>query len=237
MEVKFRFLQEVTNFEKTKSAKLMSVDIAKVGDPDRFVEVPCHNLIVAAGSHTPEALHELVPWIEPKTSLMNIKKHCDWSRVQGHTIDDADKVGLVFHTPTGDDSVIMAGQSSEELMVASVRPRIQHVLFDDSEPEKDHFSHAATVARDHLGNNAESIKFTNGVTTISTSQNGLPLVCKIPSALIDDRFEGEHEDPLGIYIAYGFGMYGTTVSLGVATALRAMISGEDAGIGEAFDYP
>jgi hypothetical protein len=68
MEVQFRFRQEVTSFEKTKSAKPMSVDIAKVGDPDRFVEVPCHNLIVAAGSHTSEALHELVPWIEPKTS-------------------------------------------------------------------------------------------------------------------------------------------------------------------------
>lgn len=61
MEVKFRFRQEVINMEKTKTAKLMSVDIAKVGDPDRFVEVPCHNLIVAAGAHTPDALHELVP--------------------------------------------------------------------------------------------------------------------------------------------------------------------------------
>jgi glycine/D-amino acid oxidase-like deaminating enzyme len=225
MEVQFRFRQEVTNFEKTKSAKLMSVDIAKVGDPDRFVEVPCHNLIVAAGSHTPEAL------------LMNIKKHCDWSRVQSQKIEDIDKLGLVIHTPTSDDPIIMAGQSSKELVVASVRPRMQHVLPDDSEPEEDHFSHAATVARDHLGDNAESIKFTNGVTTISTSQDGLPLVCKIPSALIDDRFEGEDDDPLGFYIAYGFGMYGTTVSLGVATALRAMIFGQDGGIGEAFDYP
>jgi glycine/D-amino acid oxidase-like deaminating enzyme len=168
---------------------------------------------------------------------MNIKKHCDWSRVHGHTIDDTDKVGLVIHTPTGDAPVIMAAQSSEELVVASVRPRIQHVLFDDSEPEEDHFLHAATVARDHLGDNAKTTKFINGATTISTAQDGLPLVCKVPSALIDDRFEGEHEDPLGIYIAYGFGMYGTTVSLGVATALRAMVFGEDAGIGENFDYP
>lgn len=237
MEVKFRFRQEVTNIEKTKTAKLMSVDIAKVGDPDRFVDVPCHNLIVAAGSHTPDALHELVPWIEPKTSLLNIKQHCDWSRVQGRTIDDNDKVGLVIHTPTGGDPVIMAGQSGEELMVASVRPRIQQVLFDDGEPEEDHFSHAATVARDYLGNNAEAAKLTYGVTTISTAQDGLPLVCKIPSVLVDDRFEGEDNDPLGFYIAYGFGMYGTTMSLGVATALRAMMFGQDGGIGEAFDYP
>lgn len=237
MEVKFRFRQEVINMEKTKTAKLMSVDIAKVGDPDRFVEVPCHNLIVAAGAHTPDALHEIVPWIEPRTSLMNIKYHCDFSRVQGHTVTDAEHLGLVIHTPTSNEPVIVAGQSGEELKVATVRPRIQHVLSDDSEPEEDHFSIAAAVARDQLSNGAGSTRVTNGVATISTAQDGLPLVCKIPSALIDDRFEGEDDDPLGFYIAYGFGMYGTAMSLGVATAIRAMMFGEDAGIGEAFDYP
>lgn len=237
MDVKFRFRQEVTNIEKTKTAKLMSVDIAKVGDPDRYVEVPCHNLIVAAGAHTPDALHELVPWTEPRTSLMNIKHHCDITRTKGHTITDTENLGLVIHTLTNNDPVIVAGQSGEELKVASIRPRIQHVLFDDSEPEADHFSDAALVARDQLSNGAESTKLKNGVATISTAQDGLPLVCKIPSALIDDRFEGEDDEPLGFYIAYGFGMYGTTMSLGVATAVRAMMFGQDAGIGEAFDYP
>ncbi|GAB7330559.1 hypothetical protein MBLNU13_g02146t1 [Cladosporium sp. NU13] len=237
MDVKFRFRQEVANIEKTKNAKLMSLDIAKVGDPDRFVEVPCHNLIVAAGAHTLDALHELVPWIEPRTSLMNIKQHCDFTRVKGHTITDTENLGLVIHTPTSNDPVIVAGQSGEELKAASVRPRTQHVLFDDSEPEADHFSNAASVARDQLSNGVESTKLRNGVATISTAQDGLPMVCKIPSALIDDRFEGEDDNPLGFYIAYGFGMYGTTMSLGVATAIRAMMFGQDAGIGETFDYP
>jgi glycine/D-amino acid oxidase-like deaminating enzyme len=237
MDVKFRFRQEVTNIEKTKTANLMSVDVAKVGDPDRYVEVPCHNLIVAAGAHTPDALHELVPWVEPRTSLMNIKHHCDITRTKRHMITDTDNLSLVIHTPSSSDPVIVSGQSGEELKVASVRPRIQHVLFDDSEPEIDHFSDAALVARDQLNNGVESTKFKNGVAAISTAQNGLPLICKIPSDLIDDRFEGEDDNPLGFYIAYGFGMYGTTMSLGVATAVRAMMFGQDAGIGEAFDYP
>jgi glycine/D-amino acid oxidase-like deaminating enzyme len=168
---------------------------------------------------------------------MNIKQPCDWTRVKGHEIDDTDKLGLVIHPPTGNDPVIMAGQSGDELLAASLRPRIQHVLFDDSEPEEDHFSDAALVAKDQLSSSAASAKFTNGVATISTAQDGLPLVCKIPSVLVDDRSKGEEDDPLGIYIAYGFGMYGTTMSLGVAAALRAMMFGNDAGIGEAFDYP
>ena len=131
----------------------------------------------------------------------------------------------------------MAAQSEDEVVAASIRSRIQHVLFDDSDAEDDHFSDAAVLARDQLSNNTASAKSTNGVATISTAQNGLPLVCKIPSVLIDDRFEGEDDYPLGFYIAYGFGMYGTTVSLGVGAAIRNMMFGQDGGIGEAFDYP
>ena len=223
MNVKFRFHQEVTNIEKTKTAKLMSVDIARAGDPDRFVEVPCHNLIVAAGAHTLDALHELVPWIEPRTSLVNIKQHCDWTRVQGLAVSDADNTGLVLHNPVGNNPVIITAQSKEELAVASVRPRIQHVPFGNDGPNKLRSPDAALVARHQLRNTTESTTFTDGQTTISTAQDGLPLVCKVPSVLIDDRFEGEDNNPLGIYLAYGFGMYGTTMSLGVAAAVQRMM--------------
>jgi glycine/D-amino acid oxidase-like deaminating enzyme len=78
---------------------------------------------------------------------------------------------------------------------------------------------------------------TDHTTTISTALDKLPLVCKIPSKVIDDRFTGEDKTPMGIYLAYGFGMYGTTMSLGVATALRRMFTGQDARIGDAFSYP
>ena len=237
MEVKFRFRQEVTNIEKTRNAKLTSVDIAKVGNPARYVEVPCHNLIVAAGSHTLDALHEIVPWVEPRTSLVNKKQHCDWIRVQGLTsFGNSDKVGLLIHNLPGSDPIIMAGQSHQELVVSSVRPRNQHMPFDDTTTEKAHFTDAALVARDRLNGINETTTITDGHTTISTALDGLPLVCKIPPIILDDRFEGEENHPLGIYLAYGFGMYGTTMSLGVAAAVRAMMMGDDSGIGEAFDY-
>lgn len=168
---------------------------------------------------------------------MNIKQHCDFIRIQRPTISDANKVALVIHNQPGSDPVIMAGQSEQEIIVASVRPSIQHVPFNDRETEKSQFSNAVLAARDQLKGIDDSTKTTHGHATISTASDGLPLVCKIPSVLVDDRFQGEDDDPLGIYLAYGFGIYGTTVSLGVATALRAMMFGEDGGIGEAFDYP
>jgi hypothetical protein len=93
------------------------------------------------------------------------------------------------------------------------------------------------VARDRFNGITDSTKFIDGHSTISTSLGGLPLVCKIPSIMVDDRFQGEDNYPLGFYLAYGFGMYGTTMSLGVATAIRRMMMGLDGDIGEAFDYP
>jgi len=168
---------------------------------------------------------------------MNIKQHCDFIHLQGPKISDADNVSLVMHSQPGGDPVIMSAQSEQDLIVASVRPSIQHVPFKDSETGKAHFSKAVLAARDQLKGIDDSTKSTHGHATISTAQDGLPLVCKIPSVLVDDRFQGEDNDTLGIYLAYGFGMYGTTVSLGVATALRAMMFGDDGGIGEAFDYP
>jgi glycine/D-amino acid oxidase-like deaminating enzyme len=236
MDVKFRFRQEVTNIEKTKSGKLMSVDIAKVGNPARFVEVPCHNVIVAAGPGTIEALHEIIPWIEPRTLFLNKKQHCDWVRVQGPSVGDADKVALVIHNIAGGDPVIMAGQAHQELIVASTRPRNQHIPSIDS-AEITHFPDAVLVARDRFNGITDSTKFIDGHSTISTSLGGLPLVCKIPSIMVDDRFQGEDNYPLGFYLAYGFGMYGITMSLGVATAIRRMMMGLDGDIGEAFDYP
>lgn len=237
MEVKFRFRQEVMNIEKTKSARLTSVDISKVGNPARYVEVPCNNIIVAAGSQTLDALHDIVPWIEPRTSLVNHKQYCDWIRIQGPPIGITDKVGLVIHNNVGIDPVIIAAQPHQELLVASIRSRTQRVPFDDNKTEKGHSSEAATVARDQVKGISDTTKYADGQTIISTALDKLPLVCKIPSIILDDRFEGEDNNPLGMYLAYGFGMYGTTLSLGVAAALRKMITGEDAGIGEAFDYP
>lgn len=237
MGVKFRFRQEVTNIEKTKRAKLTSVDVARVGNPKRFVDIPCHNLIIAAGSHTPDALHEIVPWMEPRTKLPHNKQHCDWVKLEGPVIRSADKVGLVVRGNPGGDSVIVAAQPRQKVLVAAVHPKNKHIPFNASEAEKHQSSDALLVTRNQLRGFNEAKKIEEGRTTISTAVGKLPLVCKIPSNLVDDRFPAENDNPLGIYLAYGFGMHGTTLCLGVATALRNMIMGKDSGIGEAFDYP
>lgn len=243
MDVEFRFHQEVTNLQRLKGMRLTSVDVARVGNAKRSVEVSCHNLILATGSETPDVLHNIVPWMEPRTTLPNNKQHCDWARVQGPNIGTADKVGLVVRNNTGDDPVIVAAQPHQKLLVAAVRPRDKHIPFDnsktvdDSKAEGQYSSDAVLAARSQLRGIPEPHAIEQGRTTISTTLDNLPLVCKIPSILIDDRFEGEDNNPMGIYLAYGFGMYGTTMSLGVSGALRRMITGKDAGIGEAFDFP
>jgi glycine/D-amino acid oxidase-like deaminating enzyme len=232
--VRFRFDQEVINIEKTKQAKITSVDIARVGNHDRVVEVPCHNIIVAAGSHSLDALHEIVPWIEPRTTLVNDQQYCDWVSFKGPTISNLNQVGLVVHNTTGTDPVIVAAQAPKQLLVATVRP------FDNADPKttKEPTSDAFLIAKGRFGGLIDSAKMSEGRTIVSTAMDELPHVCRIPSYFIDDRFSDfENESTLGIYLAYGFGMYGTTLSLGVAVALRRMLAGGDAGIGDEFGYP
>jgi glycine/D-amino acid oxidase-like deaminating enzyme len=230
LNVQFRFRQEVSSIDRMKSGKLKSADIAKVGDPERVISIQCNNLVLATGSNTPDTLHEIVPWMEPRTTLVNNKQHCDWVRISAPTLRNADKVGLVIRDHSGGDSTIMAAQPGQEILVATVRPENQHAPFNDSNTN--------AQARSQLRDTEVSDDYSAGHTTISTALDKLPMVCKIPSKLIDDRFAGgEDKTPMGIYLAYGFGMYGTTMSLGVATALRRMIAGEDARIGDAFSYP
>lgn len=211
--------------------------MARVGDPARFIELFCHNIIVAAGPGTPNALHEIVPWIEPRSTLANNKQYCDWIRIQGPPIETADKVGLVIRTRSERHPVTIATQHHEELLIASIRLKPKHVPSDDAETKKEHFSEAVMLAKDRLKDMDEMTNFTTGHNIVSTSVDKLPLVCRIPPTIIDDRSEGEDIGPLGIYLAYGFGMYGTTVSRGVAIAIRRMMMGQSSGIGEAFDYP
>jgi glycine/D-amino acid oxidase-like deaminating enzyme len=213
-----------------KSGKLTSAEIAKVGDPERVISIQCNNLVLATGSNTPDTLHEFVPWMEPRTTLVNNKQHCDWVRISAPTLGNADKVGLVIRDHLGGDSTIMAAQPGQEILVASICPENQHSPFNDSDTN--------AQARSQLKDTEVSDDYTTGHTTISTALDKLPMVCKIPFKLIDDRFTGgEDKTPVGIYLAYGFGMYGTTMSLGVATALRRMFTGQEAGIGGAFSYP
>jgi glycine/D-amino acid oxidase-like deaminating enzyme len=176
--------------------------------------------------------------MEPRTTLVNHKQHCDWVRIPAPTLRNADKVGLVIRDPSGGDSTIMAAQSGQEILVASMRPENQRSPFNDGDIGQKHPSNTIAQATSQLKDTEVSNDYTTDhTTTISTALDKLPLVCKIPSKVIDDRFTGEDKTPMGIYLAYGFGMYGTTMSLGVATALRRMFTGQDARIGDAFSYP
>jgi glycine/D-amino acid oxidase-like deaminating enzyme len=175
--------------------------------------------------------------MEPRTALVNNKQHCDWVRIPAPSLRSPNKVGLVIRDPSGGDSTIVAAQSGQEILIASVRPEDQRSSSNDSDEQK-HFLVTTAQARRQLKDTEVSKDHTTGDTTIiSTAIDKLPLVCKIPSKVIDDRFTGEDKTPMGIYLAYGFGMYGTTMSLGVATALRRKFTGQDAGVGNAFSYP
>jgi hypothetical protein len=79
--VSFRFGQEINRIEKSMRGKLQAVDIgsSKPGNNNE-TNIACHNIIVAAGAQTPEALDDIITWLEPKTTFENHTESYEWVR-------------------------------------------------------------------------------------------------------------------------------------------------------------
>lgn len=241
--VKFRFHQEVMTFDKTKNAQLLGAQIGSSLDGDnRSADIQCNNLIVAAGPWTTEVLRQLLPWTDQPE---NNSQYYDWIRIPRINIRSYDNTGLLLRNTADGEGAIAAAQSrSREILVAAISrkrkaagvirtsARSQNII-DENESSRAKMLATAVVERFHDDN------FTEGRALISTANNNLPIIGKIPSKVVDARFEGVDNNPLGIYVAYGFGKHGTTLAPGTATLMRRMIC-RDEPVGEwskAFAYP
>jgi len=79
--VAFRFGQEIKRIEKSMRGELQAVDIgsSKPGNVNE-INVNCANIIVAAGAQTPEALDDIITWLEPKATFENHTQIYEWVR-------------------------------------------------------------------------------------------------------------------------------------------------------------
>lgn len=214
--VEFRFRQEISNVYK-KKGKIYEVEVRRVDNHDRNATIPCHNIIVAAGAKTPTALDLMTGWI-PLPDEPENKERFDWARFKD--ISFKADCGMMIRRDDGTYTSLFAPQrDATEMLVATVGA-----------------SKAERLAAHRINGIAEAKSYNSGETTVITSFNNLPLVDKLPWKVVDPRHK-RYVDRLGIYIAYGFGKFGTTLAPGAATAVCRMIMGQDAGIGESFKYP
>lgn len=213
---------------KTMQAELMGVLVTSTLEGDtREVKLQCNNIIVAAGPWTSEVLWDIVALMP---EIDNHQEHYEWIRVPREDIEENEDVGLLLEdTKDTKGAMITAQPSSNEILVAAVGnkrvnnyklpnpPRVKHGV------EGLNTDKVRGMAAQALEGFQAAQGVTKGRSLISTSTDRLPLIDKIPALLIDGRFLGVDDNPLGIYVACGFGRYGTTLSLGVAAMLRRMI--------------
>lgn len=193
----------------------------------REVELECHNLIVAAGPWTAEIVSELLGWMP---EIDNYQERVEWIRVPREDIVENDDIGLLLEdTKLIKGGMIATQPSSNEVLVAAMGDKcVNHHRLPNSPRVKYGSEGISTerargIAERGLEGYTPGPGVTKGRSLLSTSTDRMPLIDRIPSQLIDDRFEGVDDNPLGIYVACGFGRYGTTLSLGVAAMLRRMI--------------
>lgn len=222
------------------------MDVSSAKGDSRWTNIPCHNLILAAGPWTPMALKMLAIWLP---DVDNFQQRYEWTRIGCAGFQDRDDVGLMLRSRAfGEGALISTQTETNEILVATVRgeqnnshvtpteARVKHGIGDQSNSKARKLAKKQIVGFDEAEDATDVV---DGRSLISTSFNQRPIIGKIPAELLDERHEGEDDNPMGIYLAFGFGRFGTTLAPGAATILRRMICrDEDVTEGmEAFAFP
>lgn len=163
MGVTFRYEQEIRRIEKSMRGQLQAVDIhsSRAGNNNE-TNVVCHNIIVAAGAETPEALDNIVTWLEPKTTFENHKQSYEWARAPlgGDVLDGAAGLEDVSVIIRG-DNITGVGKgkgkanetpSSSSFSILTAEPKTNTILaatFGNSTPTQ-HFKDVPGVDMEHV---------------------------------------------------------------------------------------
>lgn len=238
-----------TDFENAlKQVCLMSVtsegstSTASTGEGD-VQYLDCQNLVLAAGPWTTGILQDVL--FEDDVGLTNTIRTA-YAYVVGiemATKAEKDDVGLLLPFVAQDDKYIQAS-----IGIAARVPKTQVTIFGTSKqtedtnlPADDALDPSLDSAKpfgrireyagrrlDSTGGDDRDFFETEGVRSryakVSTSADGLPFVGRLPtsgSGSVDSA--GQHNRPDGIWLCFGFGMYGTFLGPGVANALVSQL--------------
>lgn len=140
MGVTFRYEQGIRRIEKSMRGQLQAVDInsSKPGNT-KEVNLACHNIIVAAGAQTLDALDDIVTWLEPKTTFENYKQSYEWARAplgdasEGADLEDVSVVirgDNLTHTGKGKGrtSEISSSPSFSSFSILTAEPKTNTIL-------------------------------------------------------------------------------------------------------------
>ncbi|KAI6856798.1 hypothetical protein KC343_g8078 [Hortaea werneckii] len=226
-----------------KSGKLSAIAITDPHRKGRNATIQCQNLILAAGAYTSGIVQYLFP--QNSLKLENHVRDAHWYHTLVPDMTKEDDIGLLLPTIAESDRLL----DDKMIMVSSQEDEIVSIIGQDRESKNIPLSPADAMA-DHPGDRnalrhlkrliADRLRpvdgdrrCTEGSSLISSSRNGLPVIDAVPTSLLFNTTENEaSRQESGLWLCFGFGMYGTTLAPGAARAICRRMFGEPSGMND-----
>ncbi|GAB1737770.1 hypothetical protein NU219Hw_g2177t1 [Hortaea werneckii] len=220
-----------------KSGKLSAITITDPQRKSHNATLQCQNLVLAAGAYTSGIVQYLFP--QNSLQLENHVRDAHWYHTIVPDMTKEDDVGLLLPDIAESDRLL----DDKVTMVSSQADEIVSIIGQDRESKNIPLSPADAMAEHPGDRNAlrhlkrliarrlrpldGNSRYTEGSSLISSSNNGLPVIDTVPTSFLFNPTSSESSrQESGLWLCFGFGMYGTTLAPGAARALCRRMFGE-----------
>ncbi|KAI7187489.1 hypothetical protein KC316_g7126 [Hortaea werneckii] len=224
-----------------KSGKLSAITITDPQRKSHNATLQCQNLILAAGAYTSGIVHYLFP--QNSLQLENHVRDAHWYHTLIPDMPKEDDIGLLLPDIAESDRLL----DDKVTMVSSQADGKVSIIGQDRESKNIPLSPADAIAEHPGDRNAlrhlkrliakrlrpvdGDSRYTEGSSLISSSNNGLPVIDTVPTSLLFHPTSSEaSKQESGLWLCFGFGMYGTTLAPGAARAVCRRMFGEASGM-------
>ena len=224
-----------------KSGKLSAITIIDPHRKGRNATIQCQNLILAAGAYTSGIVQYLFP--QNSLKLENHVRDAHWYHTLVSDMTKEDDIGLILPTIAEsdrllDDKMIMVSSQEDEIISIIGQDReSKNIPLSPADAMADHPSdrnalrHLKRLIAERLRPIGGDPRYTEGSSLISSSNNDLPVIDAVPTSLLFNTPGNEaSRQESGLWLCFGFGMYGTTLAPGAARAICRRMFGEPSGM-------
>lgn len=228
--VKFCFGSKACGVSRDRSGRISSIEIDEVSATWPTTSIPCSNLIIAAGPFTTGIYSTLFP--NSHLALRNQVQHIEQLKVKDVKIraegDEAVSATDLISSDYPGSITLSASPTDHTAQVYVAREGVEDSsLGAQAAPKhskgdvKSLLRLASTLVTSFESDTQINISNVAGVSrsAISTGNNACPVIGKVPS-----EAPGDSE---GVIVAYGFGMFGTTLAPAVGQDVSQLVCNEE----------
>lgn len=234
--VKFQFNVRPVGIERDMSHNMTGVRIRHHASKAHQADVlDCSVLVLAAGPFTPGLLSELFP--ERQLALESNAQIYQWIQIQHSGLSEKDTVAATLELPsdifTGPAHILARDDVFQVSRLFSVVPEYSLSHTDATVARAGTSKALRYIAAETLS--LPGIKFGDkkhlsgqGVSIIGTGNEQNPVIGQVPSKIVGGSKKNSTDaSRAGVWLAYGFGNFGTTLAPGVGRLLGQLLVGDE----------